>query len=78
MASYYTSKPNAILMVDAIMDEARAAQKEKRVPQSSNAIKLFRQRTRRKLSAAQAGELFDIVFAEYCKVSGARIGSTNN
>jgi hypothetical protein len=74
------NKPNAnaIAMIDAIMAEERAADRQKRPPRSSNAIKLFRQRTAAKLSEAQIGELFEIVFAEYCKVSGARIGSTNN
>lgn len=70
--------PNGILMAQAIMDEERAAHRQKRTPCSSNAIKLFRRRTKRKLSDEQIGELFDLVFNEYRKISGGQIGSTNN
>jgi hypothetical protein len=67
-------KPNAILMAEAMMDEQKAAHLEGRECSSSNAIRLFQERqSGKRLSEAQATELFEMVFPEFCRVTGARV-----
>lgn len=67
-------KPNGILMAEAMMDEQKAAQLEQRECSSSNAIRLFQERkSGKRLSDDQATELFEIVFPEFCRVTGATV-----
>jgi hypothetical protein len=67
------SKPNALVMVDAIIGEMRQAGKECRVSKSSNAIAIFRKKSKARLSNDQVNALFDYVFREVRKFTGARV-----
>lgn len=63
---------NAILMVDAIKAEAEAAYKERRAPSSSNVLRIFAESSRDRLTYEETVTLFDFVFGEYQKVTGAK------
>jgi hypothetical protein len=65
-------KPNAILMGEAINEEARAAHREDRAPSSTNVIKIFTRRSRNRLSYTETLRLFDFVFNEYQNATGAK------
>jgi hypothetical protein len=68
---------NAMLM--AIIEEQESAQLEERQPDSNNAIELFRQRESgpKRLSELKAVELFDMVLAKWCRVSGSTVSRIN-
>lgn len=67
------SQPNALVMVDAIIEEMREAGKEGRLSKSSNAIAIFRKKSKARLSNNQVNALFDYVFREVQKFTGARV-----
>jgi len=65
-------KPNAILMAEPINAEARAAHKERRAPSSSNVLRIFAESSRNRLTYEETVKLFDFVFDEYQKATGAK------
>jgi len=65
-------KPNAILMGEAINEEARAAHREGRAPSSTKVIKIFTRRSRNRLRYTETVKVFDFVFGEYQKATGAK------
>jgi hypothetical protein len=65
-------KPNGILMADAINAEVRAAHKERRAPSSSNVLRIFAKSSRNRLTYEETVKLFDFVFGEYQKATGAK------
>jgi hypothetical protein len=67
------SKPNAFVMVDAIKEEMLAASKEGRISKASNAIAIFRKKSKARLSNDQVNALFDVVLREVQKLTGARV-----
>jgi hypothetical protein len=67
------SKSNALVMVDAIIEEMRAAGNEGRISKSTNAISIFRKKSKVRLSNDQVNALFDYVFREVRKFTGARV-----
>jgi hypothetical protein len=67
------SQPNALVMVDAIIEEMRTAGKEGRLSKSTNAIAIFRKNSKVRLSNDQVNALFDYVFREVRKFTGARV-----
>jgi|HubBroStandDraft_6_1064221.scaffolds.fasta_scaffold1696642_1 hypothetical protein len=67
------SQPNAFVMADAIKEEMLAADRENRISKSSNAISIFRKKSKARLSNAQVNALFDFVFHEVQKLTGARV-----
>lgn len=66
-------KPNGILMADSIREEGTAANKENRIPSSSNAIAIFRKKSQAKLSTSEIHELFDIVFGMINEISKGKV-----
>ena len=60
-------------MADAIKEEMLAAGKEGRISKSTNAIAIFRKKSKARLSNDQVNALFDIVFRELQKLTGARV-----
>jgi hypothetical protein len=69
---------NACAMIDAIKVEWLAAAKEKRHPNTSNVLAIFRKRMNPRLNEKQIIELFEIVFGCYLEVTGARTEYSNN
>jgi hypothetical protein len=67
------SKPNAFVMAEAIQEEMLAAGKEGRLSKSTNAISIFRKKSKARLSEEQVNTLFDYVFREVQKLTGARV-----
>ncbi len=65
-------KPNGILMAEAINRETIAAHKERRAPSSSNLLRIFAESSRNRLTYEETVELFDFVFGEYQKATGAK------
>ena len=66
-------KPNGILMAEAINRETIAAHKERRAPSSSNVLRIFAESSRNRLTYEETVELFDFVFGEYQKATGAKV-----
>jgi hypothetical protein len=69
---------NACAMIDAIKVEWLAAAKEKRYPATSNVLAIFRKNMKPRLGEKQILELFELVFACYLEVTGARTESSRN
>ena len=72
-----TPNHNAKAMVQAIMAERRAANKEKRDPCTSNVITVFRVKMRPKLSDDEINKLFEITFNTYLEITGDRAEYSN-
>jgi hypothetical protein len=68
-----SSKPNGIVMADAIKAEMEAANKERRACRSSNVIATFKKTSTSKLSDDQVNELFEFVFEHVREITSARI-----
>ncbi len=59
-------------MAEAINRETIAAHKERRAPSSSNLLRIFAESSRNRLTYEETVELFDFVFGEYQKATGAK------
>jgi len=59
-------------MAEAINWETIAAHKERRAPSSSNLLRIFAESSRNRLTYEETVELFDFVFGEYQKATGAK------
>jgi hypothetical protein len=68
-----SSKPNGIIMADAIKAEMEAANKEHRSCRSSNVIATFHKNSTSKLSDDQVNELFEFVFEYVLELTGALV-----